>query len=174
MTRYGAQSVKAPLLCGEGLRHALVDGWARREAPKNKRCSSVFDTITSGLFRTISSYTERVDFVKALFGRIYNDPVAKVFGSGYLGLECRSVTARSAWPLKNETVLRTIFNVNALKTKTHQLGNQVTTVGYAASVLLQREVPFTERTDPNMVFFFSEMEEGKQKPSDGHRGERCL
>ncbi|KAF4127477.1 hypothetical protein GN958_ATG23352, partial [Phytophthora infestans] len=115
--------------CTIRLRHALVDGWARREAPKNKRCSSVFDTITSGLFRTISSYTERVDFVKALFGRIYNDPVAKVFGSGYLGLECRSVTARSAWPLKNETVLRTIFNVNALKTKTRQLVTDIVEKG---------------------------------------------
>ncbi|ETO79068.1 hypothetical protein F444_06201 [Phytophthora nicotianae P1976] len=40
-----------------------------------------------------------------------------------------------------------IFNVTELETRTRKFGNQVTTDGYAASVLLQREMHTTEPTD---------------------------
>ncbi|ETP20051.1 hypothetical protein F441_06150 [Phytophthora nicotianae CJ01A1] len=82
-----------------------------------------------------------------LFCRIYDDPVAKEFVNGDVRLECRTKAALATWTLNRQGILRKIFNVTELETRTRKFGNQVTTDGYAASVLLQREMHTTEPTD---------------------------
>ncbi|KAF1787541.1 hypothetical protein JG687_00019305 [Phytophthora cactorum] len=51
--------------------------------------------------------------------------------------------------LNRETILRKIFNVTEQETRTRRFVNQVTTDDYAASVLLQRELPVIGHTDAN-------------------------
>ncbi|ETO74595.1 hypothetical protein F442_09546, partial [Phytophthora nicotianae P10297] len=96
-----------------------------------------------------SHVTLNVTTLYELFCRIYDDSVAKEFVNGGLGLECRTKVALATWTLNREVVLRKIFNVTQLETRTRKFGNQVTTDGYAASVLLQRKMPATEPTDTN-------------------------
>ncbi|ETN08281.1 hypothetical protein PPTG_12100 [Phytophthora nicotianae INRA-310] len=52
------------------------------------------------------------------FCRIYDDPVAKEFVNGDLGLECKTKAARTTWTLNREVILRKIFNVTELETRT--------------------------------------------------------